>query len=250
MPSEKPLAPRIALIDALRGYALAAMAVYHFSWDLGLLGLADLGVADNPLWIAFARATAASFLFLVGVSLVLAHGAGIRPRAFLRRLAMIVAAAALITATSWFADPDGVIWFGILHCIALSSVLGLAFLRLPVIAVVVAAALCLAAPVFLTSPLFNSPWLLWLGLATEAPPSNDYNPMLPWFGMVLLGIAAGHAALSRHPPPFWAQWQPHNAIERGVAFIGRHSLAFYLLHQPVLIGLLWLVARALGVPSA
>ena len=250
MPGESAARPRIALVDALRGCALAAMAIYHFFWDLGLLGLADFGVAENPFWIAFARATAASFLFLVGVSLVLGHGTGIRPRAFLRRLAMIVAAAALITVVSWYADPDGVIWFGILHCIALSSVLGLIFLRLPVMAVVIAAAICLAAPVFLTSSLFNSPFLLWLGLATEAPPSNDYNPMLPWFGLVLLGIAAGRTALARRPQSFWAQWQPRNALERGVAFIGRHSLAFYLLHQPVLIGLLWLVARALGVPSA
>ena len=91
-------------------------------------------------------------------------------------------------------------------------------------AVVIAAAICLAAPVFLTSSLFNSPFLLWLGLATEAPPSNDYNPMLP----------AASAWRCRHrrrtnragpPPRSGLGVQLRNALERGVAFIGRHSLA-------------------------
>ena len=61
---------RIPLVDVLRGVALAAMAVYHFAWDLSFFSLADFGVTENPLWIAFARAIAGSFLALVGVGLV------------------------------------------------------------------------------------------------------------------------------------------------------------------------------------
>jgi uncharacterized membrane protein len=244
-PTETPA--RIALVDALRGLALLAMAVYHFSWDLGMFGIADLGVAESPLWIAFARATAGSFLALAGVSLWLGHGEQFRPRPYWRRLAMIVAAAAAITVVSWFADPDGIIWFGILHCIAASSVLGLAFMRLPVPLILIAAIACLAAPALFTSPWFNAPGWLWLGLSVEAPPSNDYTPLLPWFGVFLGGIAIARIALAIRPKTAWAAlWQPSNIAHRILILAGRHSLLVYLVHQPLLLGLLWLVAQAVG----
>lgn len=239
----EPASRRIPLFDVLRGTALAAMAAYHFSWDLEFLGLASLGVTENPLWIAFARSIAASFLALVGASLVLAHGSGIRWRGFFRRLAMVGVAAAAITLLSWFADPDGIIWFGILHCIVVSSLLGLSFLRAPVWLVIAAAIACLAAPVFLTSPAFNGAGWLWLGLATEPIPSNDYNPLLPWFGCVLAGIAIARLVLPPADGAAWAQRQPHSAVSRALALAGRHSLLVYLAHQPILMGLLWTVAQ-------
>lgn len=237
---------RVALVDLLRGLALVAMAIYHFAWDLGFFAIADLKVTEHPLWIAFARATAGSFLALAGVSLVLGHGEAIRPRSFLRRLAMIAAAAAAITLASWYADPDSTIWFGILHCIAVSSVLGLAFLRLPVALVIAAALACLAAPAFLTSPAFNAPVWLWLGLASEPLPSDDYNPLLPWFGMALIGIAAARLAPRIVAKEDWPRWQPGHAITRALCLAGRHSLLVYLLHQPLLLGLLWLASQALA----
>lgn len=241
-------APRIPLFDVLRGVALLAMAVYHFSVDLEMFGLADLGgVSEHPLWVAFARGIAGSFLALVGVSLYLAHGNGIRWRGFLRRLAMIVAAAMAITVLSYFFDPEAMIWFGILHCIAVSSVLGLAFLRAPIGVVLLAAALCFAAPYVLTAPVFKSPALLWLVLTDEPLPSNDYNPLLPWFGAVLIGIVIARAMLPyARAGAAWAKWQPGSVVTRGLALAGRHSLLVYLVHQPILIGLVFVVSRILS----
>jgi uncharacterized membrane protein len=233
---------RIPLIDVLRGVALAAMAVYHFSWDLSFFSLADLGVTEHPLWIAFARSIAGSFLALVGVSLTLAHRDGVKWKPFLQRLAMIVAAALAITLASYITDPDGVILFGILHCIAVSSVLGLAFLRLPLPVVIAAAIACLAAPALFASPAFNGLGLVWLGLGSEVIPSNDYNPLLPWFGMVLAGIAIARIV----PRDKWPAWEPRDVGSRMLALIGRHSLLFYLVHQPVLLGILYATAKALG----
>jgi uncharacterized membrane protein len=236
-PAESP--KRFPVIDLLRGLALLAMAIYHFSWDLEFFGLADLGVTEHPLWIGFARTIAASFLALVGVGLVLAHARGVKLQSFLRRLAMIVAAAAAITALSFLADPDGIIWFGILHCIAVASVLALVFLRLPVIVVIVAGMACVAAPSFLASPVFNGLGWVWLGLAQDVIPSNDYNPLLPWFGYVLLGIAAARLV----PLGKWPRWQPQSLPARMLCLAGRHSLIVYLLHQPLLMGLLWTVTQ-------
>ena len=246
MPPDSPPSlpvPRIALFDLLRGTALAAMAVYHFSWDLEFFGLAELEITQNLLWIAFAREIAASFLALVGVSLVLAHGGRIRWRGFLHRLALVAAAAAAITILSSIADPDGIIWFGILHCIAVSSLLGLIFLRAPLWLTTAVAAACLAAPSLLASPAFNAPGWLWLGLASDPIPSNDYNPLLPWFGCVLLGIVMARLVLPHAQGAPWAEWQPHSPVARALALAGRHSLLFYLLHQPILMGAVWLALQ-------
>ncbi len=241
-----PPSRRIQLFDVLRGAALLAMAGYHFSWDLEFFGLADLGVTEKPLWVAFAKTVAGSFLALVGVSLVLAHRNGVDHAAFTRRLLLIVAAAEGITLMSYLTDPGGIIWFGILHCIAVSSVLGLLFLRAPLWFVIGAACVCIAAPHFFTSAVFDSPGWLWLGLASDPIPSNDYDPLLPWFGAVLIGVTAARIALARASNAEWVRWQPASPIARTLAFGGRHSLVFYLLHQPVLMGLVWCAAHVTG----
>ncbi len=69
--------------------------------------------------------------------------------------------------------------------------------------------------------------------------SNDYNPMLPWFGYVLIGIAVARLV----PPQRWPRWQPHAAMSRMLCLAGRHSLLVYLVHQPILMGLLWTVTQ-------
>jgi uncharacterized membrane protein len=166
-----------------------------------------------------------------------------KPKPFLRRLAIIVIAAMAITLLSYFADPDGIIWFGILHCIAVSSVLGLLFLRLPVIVVIGAGMACIAAPHFAQAPVFNGLGWVWLGLASDVIPSNDYNPLLPWFGYVLLGIAAARILPPQRWPLAWRNWKPHAALSRMLCFAGRHSLLVYLVHQPILMALLWSVAQ-------
>jgi uncharacterized membrane protein len=233
---------RIPLVDLLRGLALVAMAIYHFVWDLAFFDLADFGPTENPFWVWFARVTAGSFLALVGVGLYLAHGDGVKWRPFLRRLVVILIAAYAITLASWLSDPEGVILFGILHCIAVSSVIGLLFLRAPLPLVIALAVFCLAAPSYLASPTFDGYGWLWLGLASDPVPSNDYNPLLPWFGPVLLGIAVARAT----PRDKWPGWEPHDLVTRMLALAGRHSLFVYLLHQPVLLGILYAIAKAIG----
>ena len=243
-PSTAPIVakhPRIALLDLARGVALIAMASYHFTWDLEFFGYTDPGMTAHGAWKIYARCIASSFLFLVGVSLFLAHSRGIRWPGFLRRLAMVGGAALAITVITYFAVPGGFIFFGILHEIALASLLGLAFLRLPAILTLALAAIVIAGPNFARSPLFDHPAWWWLGLSSVDPRSNDYVPLFPWFGAVLAGIGLAQLAAS------------FNLFERLAAvnvrrlrllqFFGRHSLAFYLIHQPILIGCLWLFAQ-------
>ncbi len=233
---------RIDAIDITRGAALVAMAIYHFAWDLEFFGYAPASMTAVGGWKLFARCIASSFLFLVGVSLFLGHAKGIRWPGFLRRLAMIAGAALAISVVTYIAVPSGFIFFGILHQIALASVLGLAFLRLPAVVTMVAAAAVVAAPHYLRSEFFNDPWWWWTGLSESRPRSNDYVPVFPWFGAVLAGITAAKIAeqtglfakLATLRAPRWA-WP--------LVFGGRHSLAVYLIHQPVLIASVWLFAQ-------
>jgi uncharacterized membrane protein len=248
---EAPTAPtsRIEWIDLARGLALLAMAIYHLAWDLEFFGYAEPGMTARGGWKLFARSIASSFLFLVGVSLFLAHGRGIRWRPFLRRIAMVAGAALAISIATYFATPDQFIFFGILHEIVLASLLGLAFLRLPAPLILVAAALVIAAPNFLRTPFFDHPAFWWVGLSSRNPPSNDYVPIFPWFGAVLIGIAAAKLAARAGVFRRLADTTP-GGWSRPLQFAGRHSLAVYLVHQPVLIGLLWLFSQALPADEA
>ena len=236
---------RIALLDVLRGVAIMAMIVYHFFFDLEFFGFGDFGVTEAPGWIAFVRTIPASFLAIAGISLYLAHHNGMHWRHFWWRIGYLVAAAMLVTSISYFADPEAIIWFGILHCIAASSVIGLAFLRAPLWFVILAAAIVLIGPLFAT-PALNVPILLWLGLGTEAPPSNDYNPLFPWFGFMLLGIAVARILVPYATTAAWVWWKPGDLLTRTLALAGRHSLLIYLLHQPVMMAVLFGVSRLLA----
>lgn len=221
------------------------MAIYHFGWDLEFFGYLVQGSASQGWWRIFARCIASSFLFLVGFSLVLAHGRAIRWQAFFKRLAQVVAAAAAISLLTWFFVPQGFIFFGILHQIALASILGLFFIRAPVWLTIPLAALIIAAPAFVRSEIFDHPVLWWVGLSTSNPVSNDYVPLFPWFGAVLLGIAAAHimkktgliTLLQGGIKPLW--------LQRGLTIIGRHSLIFYLVHQPILMGLVFIFSQVI-----
>ena len=231
---------RFAWLDLARGYALVAMAVYHFVWDLSLFGLVSPDTPFEPHWKLLARATAASFLGLAGVGLAIAHGRGIRWPAFGRRLATILLAAGAITLATRVAMPDAYIFFGILHMIALGSAVGLLLVPLHWSIAFAAAAIAGYVGLSVEAPFFNEPWLWWTGLGTERRVSNDFVPFFPAFAAVAIGV--GTAKLLRLDErrsggvPLRA-----NGLHRPLAWAGRHSLLVYLVHQPVLIGLLYAV---------
>lgn len=221
------------------------MAIYHFTFDLEMFGYLDPGTSVTGGWALFARLVAGSFLFLVGVSLYLAHGGGIRWRPFLRRLLVLGLAAAAITAATRYAIPDTFIFFGILHSIAVASLLGLLFLRLPALLTLLAAALVVAArPHLAATGLFDAPALAWLGLTTWPVRSSDFVPVFPWFAATLGGIGAARLAAAAGLWPRLAAMSGAEGLAlRAAAWPGRHSLALYLLHQPVLIGAIWAFSR-------
>jgi uncharacterized membrane protein len=230
---------RFDAIDAARGIALAAMAAYHATWDLGALRLTPENFALTPLGRLAAHGIAGSFLVLVGIGLVLMNGARFTPRRFGARLARIAGAALLVTGATLVTDPSTYIFFGILHCIAVASVLALPFVRrLPAWTAVIAALLVLAAPYLVAADVLDTPVLAFLGLGRGSPQTNDYVPLFPWFGPVLAGVAVARYGLAPFARSTLGAWRARGRLARGLTFAGRHSLAVYLIHQPVLLGLL------------
>ncbi|WP_051987448.1 heparan-alpha-glucosaminide N-acetyltransferase [Bosea sp. UNC402CLCol] len=242
-PPSLPKGGRIQLVDLARGIALLAMFVFHFAYDLSNFGLIETDIAFEPGWRLFARCIAGSFLVVVGVSLVLATRKGLNRNAFLKRLAMVAAAAALVTVGTFFAMRENFIFFGILHHVALASVLALPFLRLPVLLVILAAALAFALPAFVASPLLDQPWTVWLGFSHAPIQTADFVPVFPWFGCVLTGIALARLVLPRLDGTAAASWRPRPWPTRIICWGGRHSLLVYLVHQPVFIGLIMLATQ-------
>lgn len=244
-----PATPRFAAVDLARGAAIVGVVLYHFGWDLSFLGFIATDVARDPLWRTAARLLAGTFLFLVGVSLVLAHRNGFRPRAFWRRFAIIAAAAAAISLATYLVFPQTFIFFGILHAIALFSVLALPFIRLPLWLTAAAGLTILLAPLWLSLPALDPRWLAWIGLVATPPATNDYVPIFPWFGVVLLGVASTRAFLETPLVDAAAAWRPASGAARRLIKAGRWSLVIYLVHQPLLLALLY-PATLLVAPQA
>ena len=219
------------------------MVAYHIAFDLSSFRLIATDVPSDLGWKIFARLIAGTFLFLVGVNLVLATRHGIVWPAYLRRLALIVGAAALVTLGTWWFDPGTFVFFGILHAIAAASVLALPFLRLPGAVVAIAAAFFLALPWFFANAVFNTPALIWIGLSTVPPVSVDFVPVFPWFGVVLAGIVGGRF-VAEHRDRI-AAWRPGGRLARWLTFAGRWSLLIYVVHQPLIVGALSLAAPLL-----
>ncbi|KKB77767.1 hypothetical protein VW35_13975 [Devosia soli] len=240
---------RLPAIDIARGVAILAMASYHLCWDLWYFGFISADVGFDPRWVFYARSILAVFLFLVGVGLVLGHGEGIRWKSFWRRWLFVFAGALAITIGTWFTFPDTFVYFGVLHAIALFMLLGLPFLFVPVWLAAVVAVAMIVPHFFFADPLFNEKPFSWLGFWVEPPVTNDLVPVFPWFGAVLVGIVATRLAKARILPRL-ATIQPRGKTPRALAFLGRWSLPFYLIHQPVLLAIIVPLSMLLGTQDA
>jgi uncharacterized membrane protein len=240
---------RIPFIDLARGIALVAMAIYHFTWDIEFFGWIAPSTSLTGGWMVFARTIASSFLFLVGISLVLAHRSGIHRRPFWKRWLQVVAAAATISLVTWFALPDNFIFFGILHAIALFSLVGLLLLGTSWL-VPMGVAVCVVT-VWLTfsHEVFSHPAFWWIGLAPTPPLSNDYVPLFPWFAAVAGGIGLGQLMQDKSKWAFTDRLALPHQLQRPLTFIGRHSLVFYLVHQPILLALVWFFTTFVAEPD-
>ena len=237
--------PRYAVIDIARGVAIIAMVAYHLCWDLSYFRFIAADVGYDPQWVVIARTILSTFLFLVGVGLVLGHGETIRWRAFWRRWIWLAAGALVITIGTYIAFPDSFVYFGVLHAIALFSLLALPFLRAPLWLVIAVALGVIGLSFVFSDALFNEKLFSVLGFWQIPPPTNDLVPIFPFFGVTLLGFAATRLVLRSSLAAKLAAIQPTGRLPKLLGVLGRWSLLIYVLHQPLLLGMIYPLAQVL-----
>ncbi|MFC1824968.1 heparan-alpha-glucosaminide N-acetyltransferase [Thermodesulfobacteriota bacterium] len=220
--------PRYPFIDFLRGLGSFLMIIFHLVFDLNFFRVAKITFLNNLYWIGFGRLILALFLICVGIGLALVHKHGIRWNLLKKRFYKIGGWALVITAVTYMILPKNFVFFGILHCISLSSVIGVFFVTRPKLSL-------LLGVLLLVSDIVFKPTILPLSELLGVIPA-DYIPLYPWFGLVLLGIYLESVGFHKMPIK-------SNICTRPFEAMGRHSLKIYLLHQPVLFGVLFILNR-------
>jgi uncharacterized membrane protein len=235
---------RLWEVDALRGVAIVEMVLYHFIWDLNYFGLFQANLLQGP-WQWFARSIATLFIVVMGVSMTLSYtresqhvGRKLLFSKYLLRGGKIFGLGLIITVATYFFIGRGFVIFGILHLLGLSIILAYPFLHVNRWVSLVVGLLVIGAGIYVDNLVVSFPWLIWLGVKQAGIYMVDYYPVLPWFGLAPIGIFGGYTlypqGIRRFSLPNLADALPI----RGLRFLGRHSLLIYVIHQPILIGLL------------
>jgi uncharacterized membrane protein len=246
---------RYGELDAARGIAILMMIVFHTLFDLYFFGLYPVNVSSG-FWRYFAFATASLFLLIAGISLSLSHARALPALEgdrgtsiliavkYLKRGAGIFACGLLVTLATWLYLREGFVIFGILHVIGVSIMFSPLFFRFKQYNILIGAFVILIG-IFVSSAGTEGPlWLLPIGIHPASFWSVDYEPLFPWFGLVLAGIGLGGTIYPEGRRSFPAPQIPE-VIDRPLTFLGRHSLLIYLIHQPVIILVLQSLAGAL-----
>ena len=234
-----PLAvSRLPAIDNLRGLAIIAMVAYHLCFDLRHFGFITADFYRDPFWLHARTTILSSFLFIAGMCLVLAQAHAVGRSRFWRQVVRVAAGATLVSIASYLVFPQRYIWFGVLHAIAVLLVLLRPLVNRPWLALVLGIAGIVVGN-YWTSPWFDNRAWGWVGFMTAKPATEDYVPLFPWAGVMLVGMAAA-GALRRND---FHGLSPLAKLPDILGAMGRHSLAIYLIHQPLLFGLLYLATR-------
>lgn len=240
---------RFDRIDTLRALAIVWMTIFHFCFDLNAFGYIRQNFLVDPFWTTQRTAIVSLFLFTAGLSQAVALRQGQGWARFWRRWAQVAGCALLVSAASYWMYPKSYIHFGVLHGLAVMLVVarlsqgwgvwlwpaGLVAIAIPFVAKYVHFAMGMAD----ISAIFDSKALNGLGLISRKPVTEDYVPVFPWLGVLWWGMAAGRWLLA-HRPAVLSGSVPKAALP--LAALGRWSLSWYMLHQPVMIGALMALA--------
>jgi len=230
---------RIWEIDFLRGVAIILVVGYHLLFDLGefvgtkrFLGWStDL---SSVAWTIAQHFFAGLFVLLSGTSCTLT-------RSNVRRGLRLLAVSFAVTFVTYIFDPTSAIYFGILQCLAVSMLLyGAAFEKAGAVACAAWGALVLGLtavlPILKKMPAVRTDWLLPFGLTSPSFSSFDYFPLIPWLGIFLIGASLGKSVYTSK-----RSLLPWRLPRTFVNWAGRHSLLIYIAHQPIIMGVLYVL---------
>ena len=233
---------RIWEIDFLRGLAIILMVCYHLLFDLGEF----VGIERFLGWSTdlTTRAWMIAQYFFAGLFVVLSGTSSTLSRNNIRRGLRLLAVSILVSAATYLFDPASAVYFGILQCLAVSMlVYGAAFQKAGPVACAAWGAVVIglgaALPAAKQALAVRSDWLMPFGITGPSFSSFDYFPLIPWLGIFLVGAALGKTVYASK-----RSLLPWSLPRTFVNFAGRHSLLIYIVHQPVIMGLLYILGLA------
>jgi len=219
-------------VDAIRGIAIILMVIYHIFFCLYFF--TNLIPWFNPQLFTGAPG-AAVFVGIAGISLVLAHA---KPMKYIKRGLFLLVFAIIISIVTWIFYPEGFVVFGILHLIAIGTMLSIPFLSSKIrwyVPLIVGIGVIIAG-CFISQIHVPTNLLVPLGFTYPGFQSIDYEPLFPWFGIMLIGITVGKLLYPEGKRnKFMEKFGNMPKILKPICFAGRHTLIIYLVHLPVII---------------
>jgi uncharacterized membrane protein len=227
---------RIKLIDFVRGLALIGMGLFHFFWNLNYFQVINISLYEGFFGI-FQKTILFTFIFISGISLVLLSRKNDFKRSYQKHLIILTISAVLVTIISFIIFDSAPILFGVLHLILFSWIFGVFFLNKTKLALVFGLVI-LIFPILFPQNIFSSNLIFFIG-PNSIFPSLDFVPLIPWFGVFLLGLFFG--GIVKNNQSQFSKIVIFNKLNL-ISFIGKKALFFYLTHQLVLFPLAFLVS--------
>ena len=230
---------RYQFLDFTRGIAIGLMFIYHISFGLAQLGYFQISFSTDIFWLSFRSLIVFLFLGLVGIGLFLATKNKLNIKSYLKRLLLLFVYFSLITLLSKSVRPNYTVYFGILHLIFICSILGLLFVRLYWLNLAIGLGL-IGLGNLIKLNYFDSPYLIWIGMSEHKPITDDFAPMIPWFGLVLIGEFLGRFLFDNNEYQVLHRWKAKLWTTKLISWAGRYSIHLYFFHFQLFYVLVYL----------
>ena len=215
---------RNVTVDVVRTLAIVLMVIFHFIYDLRFFNWVTWNIPNGDGWKHFRYVILTLFFLCFGVGLVYSHAKKFNLSHFLLRLLKVSVGALLVTLMSLVMYPSSWVYFGVLHFIAVASILSIILIPYPRFALLAGVSV-----IALTNLGYLSiKWPFDYILNYLPNYTTDYVPIFPWVGVVWLGIALGHTRMLN------ADVLKNIKHREGLSYPGKHSLIIYLVHQPIM----------------
>jgi len=217
-------------LDLLRGIALLLMIIFHVVFDLRDIYSYPV-YYDRGIFYYVGKVSAILFMLISGISCSFS-------RSNVKRGIRVLLIAMVITLATYLFDPGLIIKFGILHFLGISMILFPLFNGLNKYFIFIIATLIIIVGNFFSTLTVPFEYLFPIGLMSSSFTSSDYYPLLPWFGVFLYGVAFSKIIYREKKSVF-----NFKVKDNPLLFMGRHTLAVYLIHQPLILLILNLIFK-------